>query len=221
MKNISRFCALALFALVSFASVADAQLAQSGGGGSSLTSITLGGNSVTALATGELNTNLARVGGSAVSTGNGVAGVGVQRVAIASDNTAFSVNATLQTGSNSIGNVGLNAGTNFIGMVAPKTTCGTTPVDSGFVSVPSASTVVTNMSAATCAEKILVSNVTASPVTFNLTDNAGTPNGYITSFSIPANSNLVFDLAGMKFSAGIKWSAGSASALVGQIVGWQ
>jgi hypothetical protein len=35
------------------------------------------------------------VGGATVSTGNGVVGTGVQRVAIASDNTAFSVNSTL------------------------------------------------------------------------------------------------------------------------------
>jgi len=37
--------------------------------------------------------NLAQIAGVATSTGNGVAGTGVQRVTIASDNTAFSVNA--------------------------------------------------------------------------------------------------------------------------------
>lgn len=39
--------------------------------------------------------SLAQVGSTTVATGNGVVGTGVQRVAIASDNTAFSVNATL------------------------------------------------------------------------------------------------------------------------------
>jgi len=39
--------------------------------------------------------NHVQVGGTAVSTGNGTAGAGVQRVTIASDNTAFAVNATL------------------------------------------------------------------------------------------------------------------------------
>lgn len=39
-------------------------------------------------------TSLAQVGSTTVATGNGVVGTGVQRVAIASDNTAFSVNAT-------------------------------------------------------------------------------------------------------------------------------
>lgn len=39
--------------------------------------------------------SLAQIGANTVSTGNGVAGAGVQRVTIASDNTAFPVNATL------------------------------------------------------------------------------------------------------------------------------
>lgn len=39
--------------------------------------------------------NETQIGGTAVSTGNGTAGTGVQRVTIASDNTAFAVNATL------------------------------------------------------------------------------------------------------------------------------
>lgn len=45
-----------------------------------------------------------QVGGTAVATGNGVAGAGSQRVVIASDNTAFSVNA-IQSGSWNVGNV--------------------------------------------------------------------------------------------------------------------
>lgn len=39
--------------------------------------------------------NVSQMNGVTVTMGNGVAGTGVQRVAIASDNTAFSVNATL------------------------------------------------------------------------------------------------------------------------------
>lgn len=38
--------------------------------------------------------SLAQLGATTIATGNGVVGTGVQRVAIASDNTAFSVNAT-------------------------------------------------------------------------------------------------------------------------------
>lgn len=39
--------------------------------------------------------SLAQIGATTVATGNGVVGAGVQRVSIASDNTAFAVNATL------------------------------------------------------------------------------------------------------------------------------
>lgn len=44
---------------------------------------------------GTQNVNLTQIGGASTAVGNGVAGTGVQRVTIASDNTAFSVNATL------------------------------------------------------------------------------------------------------------------------------
>lgn len=43
---------------------------------------------------GALYTSLSHLGANALSTGNGTAGTGCQRVTIASDNTAFSVNAT-------------------------------------------------------------------------------------------------------------------------------
>lgn len=48
--------------------------------------------------------SLAQVGATTVATGNGVVGTGVQRVAIASDNTAFPVNA-VQSGTWSVTNV--------------------------------------------------------------------------------------------------------------------
>lgn len=56
--------------------------------------------------------NEVQINGNAIATGNGVSGTGVQRVAIVSDNTAFSVNATLQTGANTVGKFDLlgNAG---------------------------------------------------------------------------------------------------------------
>lgn len=55
-----------------------------------------GANTIGAL-TANQSVNNAQVAGNAVSTGNGGVGTGVQRVAIASDNTAFSVNATPPT----------------------------------------------------------------------------------------------------------------------------
>lgn len=55
--------------------------------------------------------SLAQVGATTVATGNGVVGAGVQRVAIASDNTAFSVNATLSAETTKvIGTVNVAAG---------------------------------------------------------------------------------------------------------------
>lgn len=50
--------------------------------------------------------SLAQIGTTTVATGNGVVGTGVQRVSIASDNTAFAVNNTSQAGTANIGNVG-------------------------------------------------------------------------------------------------------------------
>ncbi|MGQ0836337.1 MAG: hypothetical protein ACT4O5_15735 [Gammaproteobacteria bacterium] len=49
---------------------------------------------------GNFSTNLAQVVGTAAAVGNGAASAGCQRVTIASDNTAFSVNATLQASTN-------------------------------------------------------------------------------------------------------------------------
>lgn len=57
---------------------------------------TPGTTNLVALAANQ-SVNVAQMNGVATTMGNGVAGTGVQRVAIASDNTAFSVNATLQT----------------------------------------------------------------------------------------------------------------------------
>lgn len=54
--------------------------------------------------------NNAQINGVTPLMGNGVTGTGSQRVTIASDNTAFAVNATLQTGSAAIGKLAANSG---------------------------------------------------------------------------------------------------------------
>lgn len=66
--------------------------------------------------------NNAQVGGTNVSTGNGVVGAGVQRVAIASDNTAFTVNAA-QSGTWNVGT--LTSITNAVTITPPTLTKGT------------------------------------------------------------------------------------------------
>ena len=90
-----------------------------------LTTIAQGGNSATVSAGGALkvdgsavtqpvsgtvsitansSVNLSQIAGTTTATGNGVAGAGVQRVAIVSDNTAFSVNS-VQSGTWSVRNL--------------------------------------------------------------------------------------------------------------------
>jgi len=101
----------------------------------------------------------------------------------------------------------------------PKTTCGATAFDSGMVAIPTASTAVT--ATATCVNAIIFVNITGSAQTVNLTDNQGTPVSYLTSFSIPANSTLVYDLNYAKLAAGVKWSATNATSVNAQIVGFQ
>lgn len=211
MTSLIRFVFIA-GALLLFASTAGAQLQQSGGSSSassSITSITLGGNAVTALATGELNTNVARINGIAVSTGNGVSGTGVQRVAIASDNTAFAVTATL------------SAGTALIGKTVPLTTCGTTAFDSGLMENIAITTGTDLTATATCVQTLYIANNTASAVTVTLKDKSGTPKSYMNAFSLPGNSNLILSLDYMKFTGGITVIAGTASAINAQVFGFQ
>lgn len=67
--------------------------------GANATAVKVDGSAVTQPVSGTVSitansaVNVAQVGGVNTSTGNGVAGTGVQRVAIASDNTAFTVNS--------------------------------------------------------------------------------------------------------------------------------
>lgn len=60
---------------------------------SSTTAQLAAGTSIIGALSANQSVNVAQVNGVTVTMGNGVAGTGVQRVAIASDNTAFSVNA--------------------------------------------------------------------------------------------------------------------------------
>lgn len=88
------------------------ELLEGGTYNSTLPTITSGNSSQIQLDTkGQQLMDLNYVGGAAVATGNGTNG-GAIRVAIASDNTAFAVNATLQGGSNTVGKVDIlgNAG---------------------------------------------------------------------------------------------------------------
>jgi len=258
MKNLMLCILLVVVCLLP--SVASAQLQQSGGGGSSISSLTLGGNAVTALATGELNTNVARVGGAAADIGNGTAGSGTLRVAIASNNTAFPVNATLSAETTKVigtvnqggtwtvqpgntanttawlvtgtggtfpatqsgtWNVGLSAGTNMVGSVVPANTCGTTAYDSGLTENVATGAGTDLTSTATCVDALYLTNTSGSAVNVTLKDKSGTPKSYMTTFSLPANSNLILPLRRMKFTGGITVVSGTSSTINAQVVGYQ
>lgn len=98
-----------------------------------------GGNLATiagAVTSAVLQTNMKQINGVVPLMGNGVSGTGSQRVNIASDNTAFSVNATLSAETTKVigtvnisaaQTVGLVAGTALVGKVGiDQTTAGTT-----------------------------------------------------------------------------------------------
>ena len=93
--------------------------------------------------------DLASVAGTTTATGNGVVSAGVQRVAIASDNTAFAVNATLQAGAAVIGHVITDTGSTTVvtGNVTAVQGTGSnlhTVVDSGTITTVSTVTAVSD-----------------------------------------------------------------------------
>lgn len=196
-----------------------AQLQQSGGPGSSVTlnagSNIVGNVRIDQTTVGTTNgVSLAQIGATTVATGNGVSGAGSQRVNIASDNSAFSVNATLAAA--------IPAGTNVIGTVntIPKTSCGNAVAGgSTLAAVPTSSTLVTS-AATTCVIAIILNNTNASAVTVTVTDNTATPINDVLTFSIPPFSQLIQPLWGAAFNLGVKWSA-STTLVTGALVAYQ
>lgn len=224
-RNPSIILAVLVIALFVGGSIM-AQLQQSGGPGSSVT-LQAGSNiagkfGVDQTTPGTTNAvSLAEIGATATASGNGIAGAGVQRVAIASDNTAFAVNATVAAA--------LPAGTNVIGHVIndsglintiPKTSCGNTlAAGSTLAAVPTSATLLTSAATA-CAVAAVFFNTNGTAATVTLTDNTATPINAILTFSIPANSNLVEPLWGGSFNLGIKWAA-SGAGVTGYVVAYQ
>lgn len=100
---------------------------------------------------------LAQIGSTTTATGNGVVSTGVQRVAIASDNTAFAVNATLQASSAVIGHVINDAGSAIMGQVGiDQTTPGTTNALS--LKYIAGTTIAAGQSAAAASVPVTLSN---------------------------------------------------------------
>jgi hypothetical protein len=113
----------------------------------------------------------------------------------------------------------LVAGSATIGVVVPKTPCGTTVGNQALIAVPTSATAV--FAATTCLMTAYFNNTNGTPQTVTLTDNAGTPlNGIGPAFSIPALSNLFLSYDGVQFTSGVKWAAGGAG-VTGAMWGFQ
>ncbi len=214
--QVLRF-ALLLFAFCALPLAAQAQLQQSGGPGSSV-SITQGGNTAAVDAANALKTNIGEINGVTPLMGNGVTGTGSLRVTVASDNTAFGVNAT-QSGTWTVQPGNTANTTAWLVKEVPATTCGTTAVSQALIAVPTSSTAV--FSSTTCLIAVYFNNTNASAQTVTLTDNAGTPvNGVGPAFSVPGLSNMVIPFNGIPFTTGVKWSAGG-TGVTGGMIGYQ
>jgi hypothetical protein len=161
--------------------------------------------------------NVGKVGGTAITVGQTTMSASIP-VAIASNQSAIAVSES------GTWTVGLNAGTSLIGYTRPPNGCGNTFYESGLAFVPNSLTSVTTTS--TCVQEVIFNNVTSSAVTLtSFQDQTTNCNSgacaVVTSFSIPANSSYILRLEGAKFSSGIKWQAGTANAITGDVVGNQ
>src|SRR5438067_702552 len=100
-KNLGFWVSLGVLALLVAVGTTVGQQQISGGGSTVLSagSALVGKVGIDQTTAGTTNAvSEAFIGSTAIASGNGVAGAGAQRVTIASDNTAFSVNATLTGG---------------------------------------------------------------------------------------------------------------------------
>ena len=102
----------------------------------------------------------------------------------------------------------------------PLTGCGATNYDSGIITVPNSTTVLT--ATATCINTIILINLTSTQQTCTVTDGQGTPANLIPpSFDIAPKSDAVFSRYGVKALSGVKWSCTNASAVAGILRGQQ
>lgn len=169
--------------------------------------------------------SLSQINATATAVGNGVVGAGVQRVAIASDNTAFSVNATLTAGTLVLGHVITDTGstTAVTGNVTAVQATGTNlhmVVDSGTVTTVSTVTAVTAITNAVTVVGAAASGATKSgnPVqiggVFNTTQPTVT-NGQAVEAQATARGALIVAPGVDSFAVQSTLQAGSA--LIGKV----
>ena len=221
-------------ALISFFTIVPltAQLSQSGGGGSNAsvgttgatapTSATLMGASynttLPTLTNGQMGAEQIDVNGRQIVVGAGVAGTptgGVVSVQGVAGGTAIPVSGTVSAG--------INAGTNLIGYTRAQNGCSTTVYESGMAYLPTTSTAVT--ATTTCVTLLALTNGGATAQTITVTDGSTSCNSaacpVLSSFVLPANSNVLLSLYGMKFTTGLKWQTTTANQVMGDVIGNQ
>jgi len=209
-----------------------AQLSQSGGGGSNAsvgttgatapTSATLMGASYNStlptLSSGQMGSEQLDSSARQIIVGAGAAGTpagGVFSIQGVTSGTAIPVSGTVS--------VGINAGTNLIGYTRAQNGCSTTVYESGMAYLPTTSTAVTATS--TCVTLLALTNGGATSQTITVTDGSTNCNSaacpVLSSFVLPANSNVLLSLYGMKFTTGLKWQTTTANQVMGDVIGNQ
>lgn len=105
-------------------------------------------------------------------------------------------------------------------LAAPLSGCGGTNYDSGIITLPNSTTVLTGTS--TCVSSITLINLTGVTQTITITDGQGSPANLIPpSFQLGANGDVVFNRSTVRAISGIKWSATNSAAVAGWVRGNQ
>lgn len=142
--------------------------------------------------------SLAQIGSTTTATGNGVVSAGVQRVAIASDNTAFSVNATT------------TPATTAYALLPATNTC-------RLLSAAASTNGTSCKASAGAIKSIQGYNAKASAVYLKFYNKASSPtvgtDTPVKTIYLPASSAFVFDFpAGYSFATGIAYALTGAAA---------
>lgn len=93
--------------------------------------------------------------------------------------------------------------------------------NSGMTLVPDSATAVTAVT--TRVQLIFCANISGADATVTITDNQGSPKVYFNAVTISKNQSMLLHASaiGLPYASGIKWTAGTASAINCQIVGVQ
>lgn len=159
--------------------------------------------------------DLASVAGSTVAT----AATGIIKVGM-TDASGNAINSTSNALNVNFTNTSLAATQSGTWTVVPKTACGTTATDSGYIANV-ATTGTDIFTSSTCVDTLFVCNSTASNSTFQIKDKTATPNVYSGAIPLLANSCVTLKLGYTKYNLGLTLFAGNATTIQAQAFGWQ